>query len=143
MPRLRYTLKTASEMRGKVWLLRRVTGVSAGCCQERLTENTGIIVDTGVIFFPQCSRAPSERALEGGEVLTGLCRNTFIPGVLEGRAEAAERFGSSVFLFFFPDLYLKNNTHYFPLFLMAVCFLCVCTALTEPGQLPLGSHGAA
>lgn len=26
---------------------------------------------------------------------------------------------------------------------MAIFFLCVCTALTEPGQLPLGSHRAA
>lgn len=46
----------------------------------------------------------------------------------------------------FSNLYLmwtKNNAHYFPLFLMAVCFPCVCTALTEPGQLPLSSHRAA
>lgn len=46
----------------------------------------------------------------------------------------------------FSNLYLirkRNNAHYYPLFLMAVCFLCVCTALTEPGQLPLSRHRAA
>lgn len=55
-----------------VWVM----GVRAGCCQERLTGNTGIIVDMGVIFFPQCSRALSGRILEGVKVLTGLRRNT-------------------------------------------------------------------
>lgn len=44
---------------------------------------------------------------------------------------------------FFSDRDVKNNPRYFPLFLIAICFLCVCTALTEPGQLPLGSHRAA
>lgn len=33
-----------------VWVM----GVRDGCCQERLTRNTGIIVDMGVIFFPHC-----------------------------------------------------------------------------------------
>lgn len=55
-----------------VWVM----WVRAGCCQERLTRNTGIIVDMGVIFFPQCNRALSGRALEGVKVLTGLRRNT-------------------------------------------------------------------
>ena len=54
----------------------RVMGANAGCCQERLTGNTGIIVGMGVIFFPQCIRALSGRMLEGVKVLTGLCRNT-------------------------------------------------------------------
>lgn len=82
--RLCYTPKTANEMRGREGMRMggkdlvavRVMGVTDGCCQERLTENTGIIVDTGVIFFPQCSRALSECILEGFKVLTGLCRNT-------------------------------------------------------------------
>lgn len=54
----------------------RVMEARDGCCQERLTRNTGIIVDMGVIFFPQCSRTPSGRRLERVKVLTGLCRNT-------------------------------------------------------------------
>lgn len=48
----------------------------------------------------------------------------------------------SVFFQFVLNL-KKNHAHYFPLFLMAVSSLCVCTALTEPGQLPLGGHRAA
>lgn len=84
MLRLCSTLKAANGTRGrermriggKDLVAVRVMGVRAGCCQERLTENTGIIVDMGVIFFPQCSRAPSECILEGLKVLTGLRRNT-------------------------------------------------------------------
>lgn len=84
VPRLCYTLKTANEMRerermrigGKDLVAVQVMGVRAGCCQERLTENTGIIVDMGVIFFPQSSRAPGECILEEVKVLTGLCRKT-------------------------------------------------------------------
>lgn len=38
-----------------------VTEAGDVCCQERLTTNAGIIVDMGVIVFPQWIRA-SERA---------------------------------------------------------------------------------
>lgn len=85
VPRPCYPQKTANEMgeRGRVrsggedLVAVRVTGVRTGSCQERLTaKHWHHCCAQGVIFFPQCSRAPGERAVEGSEVLAGLCRNT-------------------------------------------------------------------
>ena len=67
---------------------------------------------------------------------------TLNQGSLEGERQGCK----TIWFQCFSNLYLirkKNNAHYFPLFLMAVSSPCVCTALTEPGQLPLGSHRAA
>lgn len=75
----------------------RVTGLRAGvregCYQERLPRNTGIIVDMGVISFPQCSRALRGRTLEGVEVLTGSRRST--QDVIS--SQAVKVFGLGVF----------------------------------------------
>lgn len=60
------------------------------------------------------------------------------------RAQGCKTILVSVFFQFVLNLKKKKkNAHYFPLFLTAVSFLCVCAALTEPGQLPLSSHRAA
>lgn len=92
MPSLRYVPKKRAmnetgmreeeeeDRRERFWLPCRGgwRGVKAGLFpRERLTGNTGTIVDVGVMFPPQCSRACERgRKLEGVKVLTGLCRNT-------------------------------------------------------------------
>lgn len=59
----------------------------------------------------------------------------------EGERKATKLFGFGVFFFQF-ELHVRKITRarYFPLSLMSLSF---CAALTEPGQLPLGSHRAA
>ena len=77
----------------------RVMGVRAGCCQERLTGNTGIIVDMGVISFPTMQQGP-EWAYVGrsqGPHRVAQKHKTLNRSSSEGERKAAKRFGFSVF----------------------------------------------
>lgn len=83
----------------------------------------------GVIFFPQCIRAPEwAYSRSRGPYRVVQKHKTSNWGGVEWEWKPAQQM-----LLMFDN----NNSHFY------LCFFCVCTALTEPGQLPLGCHRAA
>lgn len=127
----------------KILVVLRVTGAIAGRRPGRLTANTGIIVAARrVIFLPRC-------------IAAGVCvRQRRSRGPCKGRnnsGNAEVPRPPKLFCFsVFPicRLNLRHNqtltTRHLTSASLPHCLpLLVCTALTEPGQLPLGRHRVA